>query len=197
MKVFNILEPIGGEWENSTGNKTKTCHCKIVKGALNAKVGGVTSREMEQRLDSTDMDRETRGTMLVQSAISENLTISNTCSKKRTSRKWTLRSPNGQVKIDIDYILTNNNIVTNVEAIQRVNVVSDHRLVRGTIKSNTRIERSRMMGPGKFKVNIEVLLLKKEEFQLQLQNRVEVLSEGRKMWRRWLVRSQTPYKRVP
>ena len=34
-----------------------------------------------------------------------------------------------------------------------------------------------MMRTGKFKVNIEVLLLKKEKFQLQFQNHFEVLSE--------------------
>ena len=80
-------------------------------------------------------------------------------------------------KNEIDYILTNRkSIVKIVEVIQRVNVGSDHRLVRGTIKTNTRIERSRMMRTGKFKVNIEVLLMK-EEIQLQLQNRFEVLSE--------------------
>ena len=60
-------------------------------------------------------------------------------------------------KNDIDYILTNKKrIVKNVDAIQRVNVGSDHRLVRGTIKTNTRIEARRLMRPGKFKVNIEM-----------------------------------------
>ena len=65
----------------------------------------------------------------------------------------------------------------NVEVIQRVNVESDHRLVRGTIKTNTRIEKCKMMRTRKSKVNIEVLLLKKEEFQLHLQNLFEVVSE--------------------
>ena len=60
---------------------------------------------------------------------------------------------------------------------QRVNVGSDHRLVRGTIKIDTRIGRCKMMRNRQSKVNIEVFLLKKEEFQLQLQNRFEVLSE--------------------
>ena len=70
------------------------------------------------------------------------------------------------VKNEIDYFLTNTkSLVENVEVIQRVNVGSDHRLVRGTIKPKPRIERSRMIRFGKFKVNI-----KKEEFQLQLQN---------------------------
>ena len=82
-------------------------------------------------------------------------------------------------KNEIDHILTNRkSIVNNVEVIQRVNVGSDHRLVRGTIKANTRIERNRIMRTGKSKVKIEVLLMKKEEFQLQLQNRFEVLSEA-------------------
>ena len=53
-----------------------------------------------------------------------------------------------------------------------------------------------MVRPGKSKVNIKVLLLK-EEFQLQLQSHFEVLSEDKEMWRRWLVRAQTPYRRVP
>ena len=69
-------------------------------------------------------------------------------------------------------------IVKTVEVIQRVNAGSDHLLVRGTIETHTRIERSRMMRPGKSKVNIKVLLLKREEFQLQLQNHFELLSEG-------------------
>ena len=80
-------------------------------------------------------------------------------------------------KNEIDYILPNKkNIVKNVEVIQRVNVGSDHRLVRGTTKTNTRTERCKMMRTRISKVNIEVLLLQ-EEFQVQLQNRFEVLSE--------------------
>ena len=80
-------------------------------------------------------------------------------------------------KNEIDYILTNKDIiVNNVEVIQGVNVGSDHRVVRASIKTNTRIERCKMMRTRMSKVNIEVFLLK-EEFQLQLQNRFEVLSE--------------------
>ena len=65
----------------------------------------------------------------------------------------------------------------NVEVIQRVNVRSDHRLVIGTIKTNTRMERCKQMRTRKSKVNIDLLLLKKEKFQLHRQNRFEELSE--------------------
>ena len=58
--------------------------------------------------------------------------------------------------------LTNKkSLVENVEVIQRVNVGSDHRLIRGTIKPNPRLERSRMIRSGKPKINIGGLLLKK------------------------------------
>ena len=133
-------------------------------GDFNAKVGG------HQQGDGAAVgryrygERNERGTRLVQFTTSEYLTISNTCFKKRKSRKWAWRSPNGLVE-NVYYILTNRkSIVKNVEVIQRLNVGSDHRLVRGTIKTNTRRERSRTMRTGEYKVNIEVLLMK-EEFQ--------------------------------
>ena len=64
----------------------------------------------------------------------------------------------------------------NVEVIQRVNVGSDHRLVRRTFETNTRMEKSRMMRTGSPKPTSRCFLMK-EEFQLQLENRFEVLSE--------------------
>ena len=64
----------------------------------------------------------------------------------------------------LTYIFTNKkSIVKNLEIIQRVNIGSDHRLVSGTIKTNTGTKRSRMVRPGKSKANIKVLLLKKAE----------------------------------
>ena len=150
-----------------------TSYYKILIGDVNAEVGG------HQKGDGAAVgqygygERNERETRLVQFATSENLTISNTCFKKRKSRKWMWRSPIGLVKNEID---CKESIVKNVEVIQRVNVGSDHWLVGGTIKTNTRIERSRMIRPGMSKVNIKVLL-PKEEFQLQLQNPFEVLSE--------------------
>ena len=58
-----------------------------------------TNREMEQWVGQYGYgERNERGTILAQFVTSENLTISSTCFKKRKSRKWTWRSPNGLVK---------------------------------------------------------------------------------------------------
>lgn len=72
--------------------------------------------------------------------------------------------------------MANTKIVQNVDAIQRVNVGSDHRLVRGTITLNTRLETNKLMRPRKPKVNIVALMQKKEEFQLKLENHFKILS---------------------
>ena len=108
------------------------------------------------------------------------------------------RSPNGLVENEIDYILTNKKSIVKNEVVQRVNVGSDHQLVRGTIKTSTRIERCKMMRTRKSKVNIEVILLKKEEFQVQLPNRFEVLlKEGKGDAEEMDSTLQAPYRRVP
>lgn len=46
----------------------------------------------------------------------------------------------------------------------RVNIGSDHRLVRATIKLDIKLERSKMARYGKLKVNTEALMEKKNEF---------------------------------
>ena len=61
----------------------------------------------------------------------------------------------------------NKSITQNVDVIRRVNVGSDHRLVRAKIKLNTRLGRIKM--PKWAIVNIEVLSQKETEFQLKLQ----------------------------
>ncbi|MEE4247402.1 MAG: reverse transcriptase domain-containing protein [Kangiellaceae bacterium] len=150
-------------------------HYKIIMGDFNAKVGA------HHQSDGTRVGnfglgvRNERGTRLVQFATAQNLRIDNTHFKKKKSRKWTWRSPNGETKNEIDYILSNKNIVLNVDVIQRVNVGSDHRMVRGKIRLNTRLERKRMVQSGKPKIDINALMGKKEEFQLKLQNRFEAL----------------------
>ena len=169
-EVEELYEEIARSMEK---NKS---HFKIIMGDFNAKVG------QQHKSDGTIVgqfglgERNERGTRLVQFAASKNLKIANTHYKKRKSRKWTWRSPNGETKNEIDYILANKNIVQNVDVVQRVNIGSDHRMVRSTIKMNVRFERQKMMRSRTIKVNTEALMQKENEFQLKLQNHFEMLS---------------------
>ena len=72
---------------------------------------------------------------------------------------------------EIDYILTNKQeIMLNTEVMQRVNIESDHKMICSTIRLNTRMERSRMMRSSAPKINIEALLQRSGEFQIELRN---------------------------
>ena len=58
----------------------------------------------------------------------------------------TRRSPDGNTKNEIDYIMTNTpSMVTDVTVINRVNIGSDHRMVMGSITLNTSAERRKLL----------------------------------------------------
>ena len=58
----------------------------------------------------------------------------------------TWRSPDGNTKNEIDYIMTDKpSMVTDVTVINRVNIGSDHRMVMGSITLNTRAERRKLL----------------------------------------------------
>ncbi|XP_068692612.1 uncharacterized protein [Montipora foliosa] len=69
-------------------------------------------------------------------------------------------------------------IVTDVTVINRFNTGSDHRLVRGTLAINTKLERARLTRRQK-RPNGLVLSAKATEFQLLLTNRFEALEMER------------------
>ena len=59
--------------------------------------------------------RNERGDTLVELATSRKYKNLNTMFQKKAGRRWTWKSPNGVMKIEIDYILTNRpDIVTDV-----------------------------------------------------------------------------------
>ena len=68
-------------------------------------------------------------------------------------------------------------MVNNVNVVTRVNIGSDHRMIRSKIKMNTRLERMKMMRPKGAKVNINALKQTETEFQLKLQNCFKTLQE--------------------
>ena len=99
--------------------KHKTQYTFIV-GDFNAKVGkksvGMTA------LGNFGIDtRNERGEMLVGFAERNNLKIMNTFFMRKASRKWTWKSPNGETKNEIDFILTDRqNTVKNVAVLNKL-----------------------------------------------------------------------------
>ena len=102
----------------------------------------------------------------------------NTFFNKRTHRRWTLISPNGVTRNEIDYILTDKQqTFTDVSVINSFKTGSDHRMIRGSMAINTRQERARLIKRHS-KANAVALSAKVAEFQLLLTNKFEALNSA-------------------
>ena len=157
----------------------KQTHYTIVMGDFNAKVGGQTNTSEGATGCFGLGQRNERGDTLVEWATSNNFKIMNTQFQKKAGRRWTWRSPDGNTKNEIDYIMTEKpSMVTDVTVINRVNIGSDHMMVMGSITLNTRAERRKLLNKNtRTIVDTQMIGTKKNMFQLELKNRFTALEE--------------------
>ena len=115
-----------------------------------------------------------RGDTLVEWATSKNFKIMNTQFQRKAVRRWTWRSPDGNTKNEMDYIMTDKpSMVTDVTVINRVNIGSDHMMVMGSITLNTRAERRKLLNKNtRTRVDTQIIRTKKNTFQLELKKQV-------------------------
>ena len=147
LKIVQVYAPTTSHSDEETDNfyntidkiLEKQTHYTIVMGDFNAKVGGQTNTSERATGCFGLGQRNERGYTLVEWATSNNFKIMNTQLQKKAGRTWTWRSPDGNTKNEIDYIMTDNpSMVTDVTVLSRVNIGSDHRMVMGSIMLNTR-----------------------------------------------------------
>ena len=70
------------------------------------------------------------------------------------------------------------NMITYVRIIIRINIGSDHRMLMSNIRLDTKAERTKLLRKKKPpKVDTREMLIKKNEFQLELKNRFTALKE--------------------
>ena len=100
----------------------------------------------------------------------QDLKIMNTFFQKSVNKRWTWRSPNHETRNEIDYILVDkHNIVKNVDVLNRVNIGSDHRMVRCKIQINIKQERRKLFFSKPEHIKIPEALI--PIFQIELKNR--------------------------
>ena len=145
----------------------------ILMGDFNAKIGQREEGEENIMGKFGYGERNRRGVRMVEFAMEHNLIVANTYFKKHKTRYWTWESPNGLYKNQIAYILCNQRgTVKNCEVITSVDIASDHRMVRATLKINKRLARLKFIhSKRKRRINILKLKEKREEFQLKIKNR--------------------------
>lgn len=105
-------------------------------GDFNAKIGCSKKEEYLVAKQFGYGSRNARGQRLVDFALEYNLTIINTCFKKKPGKRWTGRSPDGKIKTEIDYILSNVPKLFQDISSMNLNYPSDHRILRARVKLN-------------------------------------------------------------
>lgn len=153
---------------------TTKAHFNVVMGDFNAKVGVQTCSE--SMLGSYGYgSRNHRGQMLVNFLEREGLFLMNSFFKKRPQRKWTWQSPDTMTKNEIDFIISDKKrIFRDVSVINRFKTGSDHRLLRGTLNIDFKLERSRLM-KSTLRPNLLQSVVGSDAFQLKLENRFAAL----------------------
>lgn len=125
------------EFYKSLTDTTKQGHRNmIIMGDFNAKVGEQRDGEENAIGKFGYGERNNNGTRLINFALENNITILNSLFKKRPSRKWTWRSPDGKYTNEVDYILSNRpKFFNDVNVINNLNFHTDHRMVRASLRS--------------------------------------------------------------
>ncbi|KAA5776015.1 hypothetical protein F3H09_33140, partial [Pseudomonas aeruginosa] len=149
---------------------TTKAHFNVVMGDFNAKVGVQTCDESVRGSFGYGC-RNHRGQMLVNFLQRERLFLMNSFFKKKPQRKWTWLSPDTVTKNEIDFIMTDKkHIFRDVSVISRFNTGSDHRLVRGTLNMDFKLERTRLI-KSTLRPSLHHMAVDPEQFQLDLHNR--------------------------
>lgn len=136
--IENFYKTLEDTIEETSDNKYQI----IIMGDFNAKIGMKQQGEESIIGNSHYGNRNPRGELLVNFASQYQLKIGNSFFKKPEERKWTWQSPAGY-KNEIDFILTNKlKQFTNIEVLSNFEFITDHRMVRATIKQNTKSNRA-------------------------------------------------------
>lgn len=122
--------------------------------------------------------RNKRGQSLVNFLEHKKLYAMNTFFQKRASRKWTWVGPGGQIKNEIDYVISSHKyIVTDVSTLSRFKAGSDHRMVRAVFRFDLKSERAKMIKSQTRYEKPEIASLA-NAFQIDLENRFNGLEES-------------------
>ena len=112
-------------------------------------------------------------------AEENNLVVTNSLFFKATNRYWTWEAPGGVTKRQTDFILSSDRkIVPNCEVITKVDIGSDHRMVRARVEINKKLMRLKRIQKQKpYRLDLRVLEKLATPFRIELKNRFDTLKD--------------------
>ena len=107
------------------------------------------------------------------------ITNSNSLFFKAANRYWTWEAPGGVTKYQIDFILSSDRkIVRNCEVITKVDIGSDHRMVRARVEIDKKLMRLKRIQKQKpHRLDLRVLEKLATPFRIELKNRFDTLKD--------------------
>ncbi|GFN91212.1 endonuclease-reverse transcriptase [Plakobranchus ocellatus] len=122
-------------------------------------------------------EKNVRGERLINFAEERTLIIASRPEK----RMWTWESLDGTTRNQIDFIMTSDrNMSKDCGVIIKKDIGSDHGMVTARKVINSRLERLRKIERKRsIKINIEILEMHEEQFQLEISNRFNVRDENK------------------
>ena len=114
---------------------------------------------------------------MIEFATKHNMIITNSLFEKRAKAKWTWKSPGGDCRNEIDYILTNKrHIFRNCAVLNKPLIGSGHRMIRCDLEIKAE-KKTTIMIMKRSKADMEKLAKVKDAFQIELKNRFALLQE--------------------
>ena len=172
------VELFSEELEKATDRKA--CSHHIVMGDFNAKIGvRNTNDKMKCTGPFGTFNRNERGERLLDFAEENNLVVTNSLFFKAANRYWTWEAPGGVTKNQIDFILSSDRkIVQNCEVITKVDIGSDHRMVRARVEIDKKLMRLKRIQKQKpCRLDFRVLEKLVTPFRIELKNRFDSLKD--------------------
>ncbi|KAL3287522.1 hypothetical protein HHI36_001991 [Cryptolaemus montrouzieri] len=134
-------------YEDITHAKTgENAKYVVMMGDFNAKIGRNYDTEIRHIGRFGSGEKNSWGEMLIKFCKTEDLYCVNSFFQNPETRRWNWKSPDGKVKNEIDSIILNKReICYNVSVLNKFDTNSDHRLVRATIRHETKFELTKMI----------------------------------------------------
>ena len=149
-------------------------------GDFNAKTGvRNTNHKMKCTGPFGTGNRNEIGERLLDFAEENNLVVTNSLFFKAANRYWTWEAPGGVTKNQIDFILSSDRkIVQNCEVITKVDIGSDHRMVRARVEIDKKLMRLKRIQKQKpYRLDLRVLEKLVTPFRIELKNRFDTLKD--------------------
>ena len=107
-------------------------------------------------------------------AEENNLVVKNSLFFKAANRYWTWEAPVGVAKNQIDFILSSDRkLVRNCEVITKVDIGSDHRIVRARVEIDKKLMRLKRIQKQKpYRLDLRVLEILATPFRVELKKQI-------------------------